>query len=146
MIPSAAAVRRCDPTSPARLWASSVPARRANTVGIIRYVAPFSDAGGGEQHEEAPEEGAESGGRQGGDDGYGAEGHHHERGDRHGAAAEPVGEAPPSGRARLPMSAPVNASESVAEPTPNAEKDGNWSAMSFGNTLEKPMNDPNVPM
>ena len=26
------------------------------------------------------------------------------------------------------------------------EKSGNWSAMSLGNTLENPMNDPNVPM
>ena len=53
---------------------------------------------------------------------------------------------PPYGRASEPTRAPRNASEIDAPPTLIAENSGNWSAMSFGNTLAKPMNDPKVPM
>ena len=145
-IPSAAAAVRCDETSPAEECPSAAPERSANSVGIIRYVAPLPAPLAMNSTRKKPRKSQKlPSGRV--------------RMTASAPRAMTTKEAmvtalppnrsaslPPKGRASEPTSAPRNASDSVAPATGKALNAGNWSAMSLGNTPENPMKEPKVPM
>ena len=146
MSPSAAAAFRCVVMSPLRWWASWSPERAANTLGIIRYVEPLPTPAATNRSRKHPRNSQKF-----------AIGRVHSTASAPSAmtakalivtTAPPKRSAsrPPKGRAREPIKAPRKAREIEAEPTANVENAGNWSAMSLGKTLAKPMKDPKVPM